>query len=48
MPTIKHHLTRREMLENLARAKQMIANGVDTRIREEWLGAARPLKLSVA
>ena len=48
MPTIKRHLTRREMLENLARAKQMIADGVDTRIREEWLDAARPLKLSVA
>jgi hypothetical protein len=45
--TTKRHLTRREMLENLARAKQMIANGVDTRIREEWLDAARPLQLSV-
>jgi hypothetical protein len=48
MPTVKRHLTRREMLENLVRAKQMIANGVDTRIREEWLDAARPLELSVA
>jgi hypothetical protein len=48
MPTIKRSLTRPEKLDHLARAKQMRAEGVDLRIREEWLEAAHSMEMKAA
>ena len=47
MPTIKRSLTRPEKLDHLARAKQMRAEGVDLRIREEWLEGAHSLDITI-
>jgi hypothetical protein len=43
MQITKRSLTRREMLEHLARAERMLATGINIRIREEWQDNARAL-----
>lgn len=48
MQTIRRSLTRSEKLDHLARAERMRAEGVDLRIREEWLEAAHSLEMKAA
>ncbi|HEX3352952.1 MAG TPA: hypothetical protein VHS34_09035 [Terriglobales bacterium] len=47
MPTIKRTLSLAETLANIARARKMIACGVDLQIPEEWEERARPLDIMV-